>query len=35
MKKARIAETHAAELAGVKDELVKETQDYTDYHLNI
>jgi uncharacterized coiled-coil protein SlyX len=34
-EKAEIVEAHAAELAEVKDELVKETRGYTDYRLNV
>jgi hypothetical protein len=34
-KKAEIGEAHVDELAGVKDELAKDTQNYMDYHLNV
>jgi Fic family protein len=34
-EKVEIAEAHTAELAKVKDELAKETQDYTDYRPNV
>jgi phage host-nuclease inhibitor protein Gam len=34
-EKAETAEAHATELARVKDELAKETQEYTDYRLNV
>jgi uncharacterized coiled-coil protein SlyX len=34
-EKAEIVEAHAAELAEVKDELVKETRGYTDYRINV
>jgi predicted nuclease with TOPRIM domain len=34
-EKAELAEAHAMELAGVQEELDKETQDYTDYRLNM
>jgi uncharacterized coiled-coil protein SlyX len=33
-EKAELAEAHAAELAGMKEELDKETKGYTDYRLN-
>jgi predicted transcriptional regulator len=34
-EKVELMETHAMELAGVKEELDKETQDYTDHRLNV
>jgi predicted nuclease with TOPRIM domain len=33
--KAELTETHAVEFDGVKEELDKETHDYTDYRLNV
>jgi hypothetical protein len=35
LEKAEITEVHAAEVAKINDGLDKETQDYTDYHLNV
>jgi hypothetical protein len=30
-----VTEVHAAQLGEVEQKLAKETQDYTDYHLNV